>query len=284
MTAVARFAADDADFQADLEQIELASSGRLCFAIRDLQSGALLARHADTPCKTASIIKLPILVHVALAVEEGTMNWHERLLLTDAEKVPGAGVLPQLTAGLALTLHDACMLMIIISDNTATNMVIERVGVAAVNQRMRELGLPITTLHRKVYAPDRDDDIYGEQSRQYGLGVTTPGEMLHLLERLAANELGNKATSAEILRFLEQQQYRDSAPRLLPSEWKYAGKTGAVDACRNDVALVTDTDHHRYALALFCQDLTRVLWTADNPGEVALSRLARRALAWDAER
>lgn len=278
-TPLTHFAVEDAAFQADLEEIERASGGRLCFAARDLQTGALLARNADHPCKTASVIKLPILVHIALAVHEGALTWDEVLVLTDAEKVAGSGVLLQLTAGLRLTLRDVCVLMTVVSDNTATNMVIERVGVEAVNARMRDLGLTTTTLHRKSYGPDVEGAPYYQQSRSYGLGVATPMEMLRLMVMIAEGKIGGQATCDEILRILEQQQYRDCIPRLLPADWKYAGKTGAVDACRNDVGLVVVPTGDRYALSLFCQDLTRVLWTADNPGQVALARLAARILA-----
>src|SRR5262245_46675346 len=122
-----------------LETIEKECGGTLCLAARDLQTGETWARNADRNCRTASVIKLPILVHVALAVREGSLSWDETLTLTDGEKVGGSGVLTQLTAGLPLRLRDVCALMIIVSDNTGTNMVIERVGVAAINARMRAL-------------------------------------------------------------------------------------------------------------------------------------------------
>lgn len=244
----------------------------LHFAVRDLQTGATLRYRADEPCKTASVIKFPILVHVALAVREGSLRWDEKLTLTDAEKVDGSGVLTQLTAGLQLSLRDVCTLMTVVSDNTGTNMVIEHVGVEAINARIRSLGLPVTTCFRKAYSPDT------EASRVYGLGVTTPDEMLDLLTRLANDEIGDATTSAEIRTILGGQFYRDAIPRLLPEDWKYAGKTGGINAARNDVGLVTTPEGHRYALSLFCQNLPMVQWTADNPGLLALARLSERIL------
>jgi beta-lactamase class A len=249
--------------------IEKECGGTLCFAAQDLQTGETWQVHADRKCKTASVIKLPILVHVALAVREGSLSWEEILTLTDAEKVDGSGVLTPLTAGLQLTLRDVCALMIIVSDNTGTNMVLERVSIAAVNARMRALGLPVTTCFRKAYSPDTPE------SAEYGLGVTTPNEMLRLLTLLANGALGGAETSADILKILEAQQYRDCIPRLLPEDWTYAGKTGAIDPVRNDVGLVTTSDGRRFALALFCQELPVVQWTADNPGMIALARLAK---------
>jgi beta-lactamase class A len=267
-----QFAVETAAFVADVEAIERECGGRLRFAARDLRTGATLRYHADTPCKTASVIKLPILIHVALAVREGALDWNEPLTLTDAEKVDGSGVLKQLTAGLQMSLHDVCVLMTTVSDNTGTNMVIERVGTEAINGRMRALGLPITTCFRKAYAPDT------EASRVYGLGVTTANETLELLTRLAEGGIGDAALGKDLIKIMEGQHYRDGIPRQLPEEWTYAGKTGAIDAVRNDVGLITTPGGDRYALALFCQDLPRVQWTADNPGLIALARLARRIL------
>lgn len=266
------FFAAGATFYEAAATIERECGGQISFAVSDLQTGATARSFAERKCKTASVIKLPILVHTALSVAEGTLRWDDRLTLTEAEKVPGAGVLTQLSAGLEIALRNVCMLMIILSDNTGTNMVLEHVGIAPVNERMRALGLPITTCFRKGYAPDDG------ATNPYGWGVTTPEEMLRLLTLLAEGKVGDSAVSAEIVSFLAEQHYRNSIPRFLPTDWKYAGKTGGLDQVRNDVGLVTTPDGNRYALALFCQAIPTVLWTPENPGELALARLARLAL------
>lgn len=261
---------------AAVERIEAESGGLLAFAVQDLQTDERFLYRAEHRCQTASVIKFPMLIHVALAVQEGLLDWNEKLRLTDAEKVGGAGVLTQLTTGSEWSLRDLCVLMTIVSDNTAMNMVIERVGAEPINARMRALGLPLTTLYRKSYAPDT------EASREYGLGMTTPHEMLDLLLLLAEDRIGDAALSREILTILEAQSYRDGIPRYLPEDWKYAGKTGAVNAVRNDVGVVTAPDGRRFALALFCQQLPTIQWTAENPGLIALAQLANRLLLPDA--
>lgn len=259
---------EEADFQAAVRQIEAASGGILCFAAQNLDTGEVLAALPYRKVKTASVVKLPILVHVALSVAEGAFDWDEPLVLNEEEKVGGSGVLTQMTPGLALSLRDVCMLMTVFSDNTATNMVIERVGTGPVNARMAALGLENTAVFRKAYAPDTPE------SQLYGLGVTTPTDMIKLLTLLTEGKLGGHAVGSELMTLLETQRFRDAIPRLLPADWKYAGKTGAVDAVRNDVGIVTAPDGARYALALFCQNIPLVKWTADNPGLLALSRLA----------
>ncbi len=259
----------DAATLAAVERIEAACGGRLAFAVQNLQTGEQRSYRPDYRCQTASVIKFPMLIHVALAVQEGALDWNEKRTLTAEEKVGGSGVLTQLTNGTAWTLRDLCVLMTIVSDNTATNMVIERVGVEPINARMRALGLPLTTLYRKSYAPDTD------ASREYGLGMTTPAEMLALLALLAEGKIGSPALSQEILTIMEAQNYRDGIPRYLPEEWKYAGKTGAINAARNDVGVITAPDGRRFALALFCQHLTKIQWTPENPGLIALAELAK---------
>jgi beta-lactamase class A len=262
----------DPGLKPDIEAIERESGGTLCLAARDLRTGHVVRYHSDRRCKTASVIKLPILTHAAMAVREGLFSWGDPLILTDGEKVGGSGVLTQLTAGLELTLRDACVLMTIVSDNTATNMLIERMGVGPINARMRSLGLPLTTLYRKSYTPDTD------ASRPYGLGMTTPDEMADLLGKLAEGRVGDGDVSREILKILAGQTLRDSIPRALLEGWKYAGKTGGIDGVRNDVGLVTAPDGSEFALALFCQDLQDVQWTPDNTGLLALANVTRRLL------
>lgn len=254
-----------------LEQIrmqEANSGGEISLACRELPSGKPILYNADRKVKTASVVKFPILVHVAMSVTEGSLSWEMPLTLTEEEKVGGSGVLTALRAGLKLTLWDTCVLMTIVSDNTATNMVIEALGAEVINRRMRDLGLEQTTLFRKAYSPDTP------ASLEYGLGVTTPNEMLHLLTLVSENGIADASARSAILEIMEKQNYRDMLPRFLPTDWHYAGKTGGLDQVRNDVGIMTDPQGRRYALALFCQKIPKVLWTPENPGLLALANLS----------
>ncbi len=260
---------DEPGLSAEIAAIERKCGGVLCVAARDLSGGRAFRYNGNRRCRTASVIKLSILVHIAMAVGEGTLSWAEPLTLADAEKVAGSGVLTQLGAGLRLTLRDACVLMTVVSDNTATNMLIERIGIGPVNERMRSLGLPLTTLYRKAYTPDT------EASRVHGLGMTTPDEMANLLQEIAEGRTGGPAVSAEIAAILGGQCLRDSIPRGLPPDWKYAGKTGGIDGVRNDVGIIAAPDGSKFVLALFCQELQDIQWTPENAGNVALGRVAQ---------
>lgn len=252
-----------------MAQLERSCGARICVAFEDLQTGGQFHYRADEKCKTASVIKFPMLVHVAMAVQEGSLSWQEQLVLTNEEKVPGSGVLTQLSAGLSLSIRDICVLMTIVSDNTGTNMMIERLGTETINARSRSLGLQVTNLNRKSYTQDTPESL------PYGLGVTTASEMCHLVSLVARRASDGDAACAEVLQIMEAQVYRDGIPRFLPENWKYAGKTGAVDPVRNDVALVTSPDGRRFALAILVQELPVVQWTADNPGLLAIAELTK---------
>jgi beta-lactamase class A len=238
----------------------------------DLTSGVVRAQDADQPRKSASIIKLPILVHAALTVAEGAARWDERVAL-GAERAGGMGVLKLLDAGLALTLRDLVTLMTVISDNTATNLVIERFGAAAINARIRALDLPQTTLFRPVFAPDT------AASAAYGLGVTTARETGTLLARVARRELGDPATADLLLGLLAAQQDRVGIPRGLPAGWRYAGKTGSDTDLRNDAAIVTAPDGRQHVVTIFCQPLPPLPGGVDHPGLLAIRDLAERLFA-----
>jgi len=249
-------------------------SGRISFALKDLQSRRTLLLHPKRRCPTASVIKLPVLIHVMLLAHEGALSLDEPVKLRDGDKKPGSGILQDMTDGLILSLRDACLLMIALSDNTATNLVLDRVGIEQVNLRMAALGCRSTRLFRKVFS---DGPPVCRENARYGLGVTTARDMLRLLCLIHAGRIGDSDTTGELRRFLGAQRYRDGIPRFLPPDWTYEGKGGAVDAVRNDVGIVTTPSGRAFAFAVFCDRIPAPLWTADNPGLLAIAKIARKA-------
>ncbi len=232
----------------------------ISFTAHDLNSDARIARGGDRRCASASIIKLPILVHLALAAAEGQIDWHERLSLAASDKVPGYGILRNLDADLALSMRDLATLMTALSDNTASNMLIDRLGIDAINARTRALGLATTTLHRKVYMPNTPAML------PYGLGVTTTDEIVQLLMLIERQHLGTPAASELVLTLLAAQQDRAGIPRSLPDGWYYAGKTGSDSDLRNDCGIISGPVGEHYALAIFCQQLPHTPATVDHSG------------------
>jgi beta-lactamase class A len=250
-------------------------NGRLYFAAKNLKTGESLGYRADDRVQTASVIKVPILVELFAQVKDHRLALEDVVAVTDANRVEGSGILRNLQVGLHLTVRDAAVLMIILSDNTATNMLIDKVGVAAVNERMREAGLKQTTLYRKVFKPATEP--VPEEQKKWGLGVTTAGEMMALLEKIYRKEILDPAACDEIIAIMKQQQDRDQIPRFLVGQaWdkvQIANKTGALDRVRNDVGIVFTPDGD-YVLSLFAQESEDRKWSADNEATLALARLS----------
>jgi beta-lactamase class A len=124
--------------------------GAVSLFAKNLDTGKSYELRADAPVPTASTIKLPIMVELFAEVEEGKLDGNQKLELTDQDKVSGSGVLTELSGGDLLPIRDLMHLMIVVSDNTATNLILDRIGGNAVNWRMAQLGLTQTAVMRKI--------------------------------------------------------------------------------------------------------------------------------------
>jgi len=252
--------------------------GQVTFAALNFKTGARIEWRADVPVATASTIKLPIMVEVAYEVAAGKLAWDMPLHLRAADKVQGSGILQDLSDGLPLTLGDAVLLMIVESDNTATNLVIDQVGIPAVNARMQALGLHDTVLYKKVFRPI-EGPAPPDQAR-FGLGKTTARDMLTLLTLLHAHKLASPAACDRMLQVLAKQRDVDGFPRYtdqlqarLGGAMTWAHKTGALDDIRNDVGILS-TPKGELAMAAFAYDSPDHAWTADNAATLVVARLA----------
>ena len=136
----------------------------------------------DLPVQTASVIKLGILYHAMVQVREGKARWDEPITLHPHEAVAGSGLLTFLDTPVTLTLKDVLTMMVIVSDNTATNLAIDRFGIDPVNARIAALGLANTHLYKKVMLP-ATGPMPSDQPK-FGLGKTTPREMAYLMEAI----------------------------------------------------------------------------------------------------
>jgi beta-lactamase class A len=249
--------------------LERKCGGQISFAF--VSSDGVLSHRADEPVATASTYKLPLLIHLALSVHNGKLSWDLPLRLTDALKSRGTGVLKALHSGLELTLRDVCHLMTVLSDNTATDMLVDRFGLEDVNAWLRSLGLE----HTMVLRQDSSSD--GSSRAPFATGITTPNEMTQLLQRLASGAFGPGVTR-DVLEMLGLQNDQSMIPRYLPPGWSYAGKTGCNADLRADVGLVRDPQGQGFVLALFCKFPASNDWSLENPGTLALARLAKHLL------
>ena len=196
---------------------------------KDLTTDEKWAYQADAPLVAASVIKLPILVEAFRQARDGLISMDESVPIRPEQKMPSCGALTYLHDGLTVTLRDLCVLMIILSDNTATNILIERLGIEAVNATMRKLGLEKSTLRRLLF----DAEAAGR-----GLENTvTAEEMGQLLEMLYTGECVSPAADAEMLSILRDQRLNGKMPFFL-DDLEIAHKTGEDEGITHDVGIV----------------------------------------------
>jgi len=252
--------------------------GTLGVSVKHLGTGETASLNGGELFPTASVFKVPVIVEFFRQLEAGEVALGEKKVLTEADKVPGSGILKELSEGLGLTYGDLLRLMMILSDNTATDLVVERVGKDRVNGTLRSLGLEET----KVVADCRDIlfDLIGlgglpdgektlalfdEKARGAALGgtwslgvedndVTTPDEMLRLLEMIVEGEAASRESCDVIMDIMSKcQTGGNRVPKYLPrEEIELAHKTGSLPGVRNDAGLVTiRATGERYLISCF---------------------------------
>ncbi|MCA9038012.1 MAG: serine hydrolase [Planctomycetaceae bacterium] len=211
--------------------------GDVAVCVRHLETGEQFEWRADEPQPTASLIKLPIMITAYRMVDDGRLNLNTMVTLTDEDKVPGSGILTDhFSAGTSLSLRDAVRLMIRYSDNTATNLVIDKMGLPATSEMMNSLGFKHTRLHSKVYRGSSSID--PERSRLYGLGSTSAREMVELLSQLHKRSIVTQQSGDAIVEHLMTCEDGEKLGADLPDGVRFAHKTGSVNASRTDAGIL----------------------------------------------
>ena len=248
---------------------------------KNLDTGATYSLAGSEPVRTASTIKLPIMIEVFAEAAEGKASLSESIKIDPEEKVSGSGILQDLTVE-ALPLHDLVMLMITLSDNSATNLVLSRIGGNEVNTRMAVLGLSHTRVMRKILGDGNKlkptpSGITAEglkaENKRWGIGRSSPQEMVFLLEKLYRGDLINKQASSDMLDILKKQRDHNGIARDMKGA-VVANKSGALDALRSDVGIVLSAPNGPIAMAITVDGMPQPDWTPDNPAELMISALS----------
>ena len=258
--------------------------GTLRVAAVHLGTGETVAVNADLRFPTASVIKAAVMVEAFQQIADSRLRKDQLVTLREEDKVGGSGVLHSLRAGSQLSVSDLLYLMIAISDNTATNLLVGLVGTKNVDDRMVAYGLPLTRLYRPTFRGGKPD-VFPEEEKEYGLGSSTPREMTRLLERIARGQAVSPGASAEMVALLGKQQDRDMIPRRLPEADGVVvasksgtdsrkGSDGVERAIRNDVAIVS-TPRGRYVIAIFTQGVADMRWSVDNDALIMGAEVSR---------
>ncbi len=252
-----------------------AHQGQVAVAVKHLKSGVAFEYRGTVPMPTASLIKFPVMIEAYRQAHETQLNLQKSIALKADDKVPGSGILTtHFSPGMSLPLRDAIQLMIAFSDNTATNMVIDQIGLPATSELMNRLGCPNTRLHAKVYKPETS--LAPDRSEQFGLGSTTSSEMLRLLELLHRRELVSPAASDAMRAHLLTCEDREKFAADLPDGIKLAHKTGSVGAVRTDAGLL-ETPSGTIALCVLTSHNKDQRWVPENAGNVLCANIARAA-------
>ena len=272
------FGAGASDLQRKVEEIAATHHGHVALYAKNLKTGDTVSIDASRPVQTASVIKLTLMLQAFEQVKSGKLRLSAPLVLTKDNQVPGSGILTQLDPGLTLTVKDAITLMMQLSDNTATNMLIDAVGLKPTNEMIARMGLNNTYFYKKVFKPA--DGPMPPDQKQFGLGKTTAEEMAKVMESIYRCDLGDRTLCEEMITIMRGQQDHDMIPRYLERKdanedlSAVADKLGALDEVRNDVALVY-TGRGPVVISIFTFDNEDQSWTADNKAEILIGRLAQ---------
>lgn len=238
-----------------ISEIAAGCGGSVSVAVRNIGNAADISINDREVMSSASIIKVPMLVEALRQARDGELDLDMEIVLADEHRVRGSGVLRYLHAGTRLTMMDLLWLMIVVSDNTATNIVMDIIGIENVNRTLRAMGYADTRLSRKMYdwaAIERGLD-----------NVCTAADIADLLVRIARGEAVGGEWDERALDMLSHQQETSRLGLLLPDEAKLANKTGSRDGIYHDCGIVTAPDF-RYSIAVFTRD-------ASSPGDAHLA-------------
>ncbi len=263
--------------QQSLEPLAEAHAGEVSISVRVLdESNQTICHwqyHGQRVMPTASLIKLPIMLEAYRQAAVGQIALTDMLTLKAEDQVPGSGILTEhFSPGLTLSLRDAIRLMIRYSDNTATNLVIDHIGLPSTAQTMADLGWPETQLHSKVFR--RETSIALERSELYGLGSTTAEDMTELLVLLARGELVSPEASQAMLEHLLSCDDSVKLPRDLPKGFTIAHKTGSVNRSRTAAGLVSGPGI-KFAICVLTDKNEDASWSEDNAADVLIGSMAR---------
>ena len=226
--------ADTATLRHKLDSIAGAHHGVVGYSVIDIDNNVRLARRGDEKFPTASLIKVAVLVTVYDLVAKGQLSLDDPITVLKIDQVPGSGVIQYLHNGTILTVRDAAWLMITISDNTATNLLLDRIIIRRVWNKMDSLGLHDTRVHSKSFL--RVASIAMDSSVKYGLGVTTPNEMARLFELLARGKAVNPTADSAMLDILEHNENGEKLQRYVYGV-RAAHKSGETDQVRTECSL-----------------------------------------------
>lgn len=236
--------------------------------------GNVITRFPDEPFETASTIKVYILAALFDAIEQGKASLKDMLTCEERFWIDGSGILGSLEVGTILSVKNVATLMIIVSDNIATNMLIDYLGIDSINACIQKLGCKDTKLHNVL-----------DFAKYHQLGTTTPGDYASMFVRIANRTLVSPEASQQMWEILSQQHYNSMIVKSLPQFYVdpdnydeqlfwFASKSGSMNACRNDGGIIT-TPYGSYVIVMLNKDFSDKQYYPEHPATVFGSRVSR---------
>lgn len=237
-------------------------------------NGNVIEINADEKYETASTIKIYILACLFDEIEKGNASLTDKLTCKEEFVIDGSGVIGSLEVGTELSVKNTATLMIIVSDNIATNMLIDYLGVDTINACIQKLGCKDTILHNPI-----DFEKYDK------LGTSTPRDYGSMFERMAQGTLISEEASRQMLEICKQQHYNSMLTKDLPQYFMdpdnyeeeiiyVASKSGSMNACRNDGGILS-TPYGKYVIVLFHKNFSDQMYYPDHPATVFGAKVSR---------
>ena len=247
--------------------------GTMGLYIDDLK-GNVITRFPDEKFETASTIKVYILAALFDAIEQGKASLKDMLSCEERFWIDGSGILGSLEVGTTLSVKNVATLMIIVSDNIATNMLIDYLGIDSINACIQKLGCKDTVLHNVL-----------DFAKYHQLGTTTPRDYASMFVRIQNRTLVSPEASEQMWQILSQQHYNSMIVKSLPQFYVdpdnydeqlfwFASKSGSMNACRNDGGIIT-TPYGSYVIVMLNKDFSDKQYYPDHPATVFGSRISR---------
>lgn len=271
LLAVSSVNAQDASLQSRLEKLVKSFNGDVGIYVRHLPSGETASLHASNLFPTASLVKVPILLKIFDLIEQGELDYEQKLVYRDSLLYAGEDILGSFKDGEEIALSKVIMLMITTSDNTASLWLQHLAGTGtAINEWLQAQGFEHTRVNSRTE---------GRQANweQYGWGQTTPREMTELLVMIREGKAVSQEASEEMYRVLTRIYWNDEALSQIPPYIQAASKQGAVNQSRSEVVLV-NAPKGDYVFSVITKNQEDQSWEANNEGFVLLRDVSR--LLW----
>ena len=271
--------------QKKLEAMSAAHHGKVALLAVNLRTAQIVAIDADQPVQTASTIKLALFLEAFHQIKDGKIKLDDHIPFKPEDKVQGSGLMQFMRAPAEWSFEDVLTLMIIQSDNTATNLAIDHVGLKPTNERLAKMGFKNTYFYKKVFKP-AEGEVPADQ-KKFGLGKTTAREMATLMADIMQCEVGDLALCKKMRDILKSQLDRNKIPHYIEADSDttetpsaIASKSGSLDAVRADVGAIV-LDGQMIVISAYTYENQDRRWIPENEGEQLIAHMSKEIVdAW----